>query len=162
MKNTDSQRESIRFLIQHFTVSLTLLLKGLEHGVYISAVLFWTSHMFFVIGIKMSNFIMNLFLSHSLSVCCMLYDVMSYVIRTTLPLLAWCMLVVVFTALFTMVLLFCTVFNIFIFCSCFPATLCLRILSIHILDILMIIVLENSGELSLILAVGSLSWVEVC
>ena len=32
MKNTDSPRESIRFLIQHFIVSLTLLLKWLEHG----------------------------------------------------------------------------------------------------------------------------------
>ena len=85
----------------------------MEHvSVYISTVpILLTSHMFFVIGIKMSNFIMTLFLSQSLLVCCMLYDVMSYVIRTTLPLLAWCMLVVVFTALFTMVLLFCTVFT---------------------------------------------------
>ena len=141
------------------------MLKGLEHGTCLCLYFYSPNFVDFTHvfcyrdqNVKFHNDSLSQSVFVSNVVCCM----MSCHMLSELHYHCLYGVVVVFTALFTMVLLFCTVFNISIFCSCFPSTLCLRILSIHILDILMIIVLENSGELSLILAVGSLSWVEVC
>ena len=109
------------------------MLKGLELGTCLCLY----SHMSFIIGIKMSDFIMTLFLNQSLSVC-----MISYVIKTTLPLNC---LYMVLCSLFSTVLLF-RFFFIMIFYSCVPATLSIRMLSIHILDILMIMKLRDQYQ----------------